>query len=289
MVSVAPIAEDDLPAVCRFLAHGFNAEADPDIWMTAFRHRWAAQQPNHGYMLQEDGAIVGVIGAIYSDQNIRGRPERFCNINNWYVDPAYRRHSLLLLSRLLAQKGIHFTNIRPQPEVAKICAALKFQYLDDGRVTYIVNVPGLPFLRRSEVLVDPEAIAAALSAADAKVFGDHRSCPGLVQLAVGSRADGFCHVAFHTAEIRRIPCIAVLHISDAGLFARHLPALRSHFLWRHHAPLARVETRLLPVTPPFARVLKREPHNMFLSKTLVPGDVSNLYTEIPAMHSKGFA
>jgi hypothetical protein len=289
MVSVVPITEEDLPAVCHFLARGFDPEAGPEVWMTAFRHRWAAQQPNHGYMLLDEGAIVGAIGAIYSDQDIRGTQERFCNINNWYVDPAYRRHSLLLLSRLLAQKGIHFTNLRPQPEVAKICAALKFQYLDDGRVTYIVNVPGLPFGRGSKVLVDSEAVAAALPAADAKVFRDHADCPGLVQLAVGSRVDGFCHVAFHTAEVRHIPCIAVLHISDARLFSRHLPALRSHFLWRHHAPLARVETRFLPVTPRFAIVLKREPHNMFLSKTLAPGDVSNLYTEIPAMHAKGFA
>jgi hypothetical protein len=287
MVSVLPVVENDLPAVCRFLARGFNAEAAPEIWMTAFHQPWAAQQPNYGYMLQDNGMIVGVIGAIYSDQMIRGRQERFCNINNWYVDPAYRRHSILLLSRLLAQRGVHFTNLRPQPDVAAIFAKLKFQYIDDGRVTYLLNFPRLLPLRHSKVLVEPQAIGEALPAADAKVYRDHMNCPGLIQVAVGSHHDGFCHVAFHKVAVRHIPCIAVLHVSDPQIFFHHLSALRGRFLLGHGAPIARVESRFLAATPRLAVELKRAPTNMFLSSTLSPADVSNLYTELPAMHAQG--
>lgn len=284
MVAVLPVTEKDLPEACRFLARGFQAAAAYEAWMTAFSQPWAAQQPNHGYMLQDNGRIVGVIGAIYSDQTIRGRCERFCNINNWYVDPAYRQHSILLLSRLLAEKGVHFTNLTPRPDLITLFTALKFQYVDDGRVTYLINVPRLR-PRDSQVLTATNEVAAALSAADAKVFRDHLNCPGLKQVALGSNADGFCHVAFYKTAIRRIPCIAILHVSNPARFSRHLPALRNHFL-RYGAPLARVGSRLLSATPGLAVELNRAPHNMFLSSTLAPGDVTNLYTELAALHAK---
>ncbi len=287
MVVVLPIADSDLPAVSRFLARGFHAEGEWEAWMTAFRQKWAARPPNHGYMLRDDGRIVGVIGAIYSDQIIRGRCERFCSINNWYVDPAYRQHSILLLSRLLAQKDVHFTNLTPRPDLIGLFTALKFHFVDDGRITYFFNLPRPPSPRRSEVLTEPEAIAAALLPADAKAFRDHLTCPGLRQVALGSSADGFCHVAFYKTAIRRIPCIAVIHVSNPRVFSRHLPALCNRFLFDHKAPLARIESRFLPTTPRLAIELKREPHNMFLSSTLAPADVSNLYTELPAMHARG--
>jgi hypothetical protein len=286
MVAVLPVTENDLPAACHFLARSFHAESASDTWMAAFRQQWAAQQPNYGFMLQDNGAIVGVIGAIYSDQTIRGRRERFCNINNWYVEPAYRRHSIMLLSRLLAQKDVHFTNFRPRPDLISLFMALKFQFVDDGRITYFLNGPRLTPLRRSEVLTDPSAAAAALGEADAKVFRDHLNCPGLKQVAVGSRADGFCHVAFYRTAIRHIPCILVLHVSDRKIFSRHLPALRSLFLFEHGAPIARIESRLLEVAPHLAIELKRKPHNVYLSSSLAPADVSSLYTEIAAMHAQ---
>ncbi len=284
MAAVLPVTETDLPEVCRFLARGFQAAAATDAWMAAFRQPWATQQPNHGYMLQDNGRIVGAIGAIYSDQTIRGRHERFCNINNWYVDPAYRQHSILLLSRLLAQKGVHFTNLTPRADLIDLFVALKFRYVDDGRVTYLLNVPQL-WSGASKTLADPAEIAAALAAADAKVFRDHAGCPGLRQVALGSNADGFCHVAFCKTTVRRIPCMAILHISDPRLFSRHLPALRSHLL-RHGAPLARVESRLLSATPQLAIELKRAPHKMLLSTTLAASDVTSLYTELAALHAK---
>jgi len=283
MVAVLPIAAKDLPEACRFLARGFQASDAQDAWMAAFSQSWAEHQPNHGYMLQDKGQIVGVIGAIYSDQMIRGRHERFCNVNNWYVDPAYRQHSILLLSRLLTQKGVHFTNLTPRADLLRLFTALKFQYVDDGRVIYILNVPQLR-LRDSKVLTDPDEIVAVLSWADAKVFRDHVSCLGLKQVALGSKADGFCHVAFCKTTVRRIPCITILHISNPMRFSRHLPALRRHFL-RYGAPLAQVESRLLSATPHLAIELKRAPHKMFLSHTLAPGDVTSLYTELAAMHA----
>jgi hypothetical protein len=283
MVAVLPITESDLPSVAAFLAKGFGAKEAAGSWLRAFQQPWAEQPPNYGFMLKDGGRIVGAIGAIYSDQVVHGRRERFCNINNWYVEPDFRRHSILLLSKLLAQPNLHFTNLTPRPDLVSMFLALRFRYIDDGRVTYLLNAPRMP--RGSRVLTNAEAIAASLPPVDAKAFRDHIACSGLGQVAVGSPADGFAHVAFYKTMIRHIPCISVLHVSAPGLLAKHLPALRSHFLTRQHAPLTRIDTRLLPAAVPLSVELKRPPHNMYLSRTLAPSDVSCLYTELAALHA----
>lgn len=286
MVAVLPITESELPVIANFLAQGFGAQQLAGSWLNAFRQPWAERPPNFGYMLKDGDRIVGAIGAIYSDQTVNGRRERFCNINNWYVEPEFRRHSLQLLSKLLAQPGLHFTNLTPRPDLVSMFLALKFKYIDDGRVTYLPNLPALP-RRGSKVLTAPDQIASALVPADAKVFRDHATCPGLGQVALGAEATGFTHVAFHRTAIKHIPCIAVLHVSSPRLLAQHLPALRSHFLLRHGAPLTRIDTRLIPERPALAVELQRPPHNMYLSRTLNPADVSCLYTELAALHAGG--
>jgi hypothetical protein len=286
MVAVLPITESELPDIASFLAHGFGARESAASWLSAFRQRWAEQPPNFGFMLKDGGRVVGAIGAIYSDQTVHGRRERFCNINNWYVEPEFRKHSILLLSKLLAQPGLHFTNLTPRPDLVTMFLALKFRYIDDGRVTYLFNTPALT-KRGTEVLTDPDRAAAALGSADAKVFRDHAACVGLGQLALGAQAEGFAHIAFHKTAVRHVPCIAVLHVSAPHLLARHLPALRSHFLVRHGAPLTRIDTRLLAAKPPLSVELRRPPHNMYLSRTLDPADVTCLYTELAALHAGG--
>ena len=287
MVAVLPIAEADLPDIAAFIARGFNAGDSAGMWLSAFRQPWAEEPPNYGFMLKADGRIVGAIGAIYSDQLVHGRRERFCNINNWYVEPDFRRHSILLLSKLLAQPELHFTNLTPRPDLIGMFLALKFRYLDDGRVTYLLNLPRLP-RGDSRVLVGDDAVAA-LPSAEVKVFRDHAGCAGLGQVALGSKRDGFTHVAFFRTTIKHVPCIAVLHAGDPGVLARHLPALRSHLLMRHQAPLTRIEARLLRARAPLAIELKRPPHNMYLSRSLQPSDVTCLYTEMAALHARGAA
>jgi hypothetical protein len=282
MVAVLPITQDDLPEVAAFLARGFGAQEAAGSWLRALRQPWAELPPNHGFMLKDGARIVGAIGAIYSDQIVQGRRERFCNINNWYVEPDFRRHSIVLLSKLLAQPRLHFTNLTPRSDLIDMFLALKFRYVDDGRVTYLLNTP---HLSTRKVLTGTTEIEAALPPADAKAFRDHASCPGLGQLAVGSASDGFTHVAFHRTVIRHVPCIAVLHVGAPHALVRSLPALRSHFLLRHRAPLTRIDARLLPERVPLSIRLKRPPHNMYLSRTLGPSDISCLYTELAAFRA----
>ena len=126
-LKVTPITAADLPAVGQFLHEHLNRRFTPERWIESLTHRWAAEVPNHGMQLRDSEQLVGVFCAIYSDQLIDGRIERFCNPHSWCVLESHRRHSIGLLLQLLRQKGYHFTMFTPNPKVAEVFRGLKFK------------------------------------------------------------------------------------------------------------------------------------------------------------------
>jgi len=276
--TLEPIRDDDLPAFCQFLTEHLSSERTPEKWAEAFQQDWGVAKPNCGFLIREEGRIVGGIGAIYAERLIRGRPERFCNITSWCVLEAYRAQSMRLAMAVVAQPGFHFTDLTPTEVVSKTLQFLKFKPMNERQVVW-PNVPW-PFSRLggTRVIADPDRIEEVLAAADAKVFRDHRHLPWLRHAAVG-RPGAFCHVVWKPNRLKGIAGAIVLAMSDAGLFLRYRRALGAHLLW-HGCLYTRVESRLLPRLPLLSRELAGFRSKVFRSDTLTEADISNLYSEI---------
>ena len=276
--TLEPIRDDDLPAFCQFLTEHLSSERTPEKWAEAFQQDWGVAKPNCGFLIREEGRIVGGIGAIYAERLIRGRPERFCNITSWCVLEACRAQSMRLAMAVVAQPGFHFTDLTPTEVVSKTLQFLKFKPMNERQVVW-PNVPW-PFSRLggTRVIADPDRIEEVLAAADAKVFRDHRHLPWLRHAAVG-RPGAFCHVVWKPNRLKGIAGAIVLAMSDAGLFLRYRRALGAHLLW-HGCLYTRVESRLLPRLPLLSRELAGFRSKVFRSDTLTEADISNLYSEI---------
>ena len=63
-------------------------EEGPELDLT-----WAADVPTHGFLLREEGRVVGALTALYSERQVAGRTERFCNVATWCVLPSHRSQS----------------------------------------------------------------------------------------------------------------------------------------------------------------------------------------------------
>ena len=171
-LSLEPILDTDLPRVGAFLHDHHDATRSPETWARVFRYPWEAAKPNNGFLLREGETIVGVVGAIYSDQQIRGAVERFCNITSWAVRESHRGHSTRLLMACLAQPGFHFTNYSPMPVVESILKFLKFTVLDQAYYVRF-NLPW-PLVSPYRIARGPAA-AALLHGSELRVFTDHQS------------------------------------------------------------------------------------------------------------------
>jgi hypothetical protein len=276
--TIEAITKDNLQEFADFLVQNMSYRRSSEAWIEGLSANWAAERPNFGYMLRDEGRVVGGIGAIYADRLIRGQTERFCNITSWCVLDDYRKFSMQLAMRLVAQEGIHLTDFSPTKVVAGALQFLKFQPLDEA-VIVLPNLPVPGFGWRVEM--DPVSIGQEFSGDLARKWLDHSAFPWLNQLLLG-RPGQWCHVIYKRRSFKGLPCASILHLSAGGIFLQGLAALKLHFLL-HGMVSTHVERRMLPAVPRIAKIRTGFNTKQFKSDTLSGNDIDYLYSESVAL------
>ena len=112
------IKESDVDAVADLLTRGF-AGRSYDYWIQGLRRQAFRSvpegYPRFGYMLDDDGAAVGVLLLIYTERKHGEETAIHCNLSSWYVDPAYRNYAPLLTKIAQRHKDVTYLNISPAP------------------------------------------------------------------------------------------------------------------------------------------------------------------------------
>jgi hypothetical protein len=278
-IRVRPITAADTGRVGAFLHANLNQRVAAEHWAAALDVPWTVDQPNAGFMLLDDETVVGAYLAFYSERDIDGRPERFCNLAAWCVRARYRLHSLRLLKALLAQKDYHFTDLSPSGNVVDVNRRLGFRFLD----TTTVLVPNLPWPSRpvrSAISSDPAVIERTLTGRDLVLYRDHAAAAAARHLVLIGDPE-WCYVVFRKERYRKVPGFAsILHVSNPKLFREMTRPLSRHLLLRHGAIGTLVEARIA-ARPPRPSVRLRFPkRRMFLSSRLEPSDIDYFYSEL---------
>ena len=281
-VGIAPIEEADLPAVGQFLNQNLNGRIPPETWVRSLIHPWCDSRPNFGFQARDGDRLVGVFCAIYSDQTIDGRRERFCNPHSWCMLNDYRSHSINLALRVLHQRGYHFTMLTPNPKVAEIFLHLGFKKLDDA----IVVFPNLPSINATVganiVTSDPDRISRSVPDSVREDFAAHRGIPWLQFVAFGKDND-ICLVVYKRGRWKRLPCARIIDISNPAAFDRHANLLTHHLLVRRGLLVSRVEERFLLREPRIAWSERRKQAKLASSLTLKDAQIRDLYSELVAL------
>lgn len=281
-MNVQPIREQDLDAVGEFLHAHLAKRISPQGWSDSLRHRWARAQPNFGMqLLADDGRRVGVLCALYSDQIIDGKPERFCNPHSWCVLDECRHASINLVLAVIRQRDYHFTMFTPNPKVAQIFLGLRFRTLDDG-LLYLPNLPRpWPAAGGGFVEARNEHIAARLSGAALAEFEAHRAIPWLHFVAFG-RAGDACLAIYKRGRWKKLSCALLAHLSDAAALQRHGHLLGAHLLSRGLL-VSRIEARFLAQAPTLAWHTQRRQPKLVSTRTLADGQIRDVYSELMAL------
>ena len=280
MIAIAPITNDDLFEATRFMREQLNHAIPHETWIAAFSQGWAADKPNNGFMLKDDSQIVGVLGAIYSEQQAGGNRQRFCNLTSLCVLPQYRARTLDLFARCLGQSEYNFTNFTPNPAVEKMSKLLKFRRIEGG--DYVLpHVPLPPTANRLSVVPGNRA-AQVLPSEIARVYRDHSGLPWLESLIIG-RGEQHCLVFYRAARISRLRAAAIVYVSDPELFRRYSRTIGGHLLLRHGLFASRVQRRFFSTAPPLAVGRPDDQARFYRGSALSDADISNLYSELVAL------
>ena len=134
-VRVRQIVESDIDRLADLLARGFHNH-NKQFWLQAVAcladHHPPDGLPQFGYLLENDGAPVGVILLIFSKMRRAGGCEIRGNVSSWYVEPAFRSYAALLVSCALKHKDVTYLNVTAAPSTRAIAEAQGYSRYSRG-------------------------------------------------------------------------------------------------------------------------------------------------------------
>ncbi|XHS77515.1 hypothetical protein ACFJGW_17585 [Burkholderiaceae bacterium UC74_6] len=276
---IEPVSADTLGEFAAFLHEHLNPALSIEGWVKALSHHWGEEpRPNHGYVLRDEGRIVGGIGALYASRSIQGKLHKTCNITSWCVLDDYRKQSMRLAMALTDQPGWDYTDFSPTEVVGGVLRFLKFTPLDE-RQTVLLALPWL--LAGGQSYSRQQDIESHLHGEALQQYRDHKDFPWLRHVIVGSGSD-WCHVIYKRMDFKGLPAARVWHVSRPELLAQYWRRLANALLWQGFASI-HLETRRAPADLWPTKVRSGFNAKVYRSDTLLPGEIDYLYSESMAM------
>jgi acetoacetyl-CoA synthetase len=286
-VEIRRATSEDIERICRFLEPAF-AGTSVAFWRGVLAYSWLppSEKTDYGEVLIADGKVAGFFGAMYSDRQVRGRRERFCNVFAWYVHPEHRRHSIALVASLVRRPGVTFVNVTPADHVVPIFRRLGFTLTDTERVIC------RPFSRRLltrgggrvSVLPHDRVTRDALEPAEFAIFQDHygRTVRRTVFEAGGERCLIVSKRMYWSGV--RYPRTDLYYVSNREFFERHFEQAVLRLLWSDKTVALHADPSLLGFVPRgstrIAATALYPSATLFKSATVGAGDVDRLYSEL---------
>jgi hypothetical protein len=227
------IGQSDIDGMADLLARGFRLRSR-SYWRRALEklgsHPTPAGLPKYGYLLENDGAPVGVILLIFSSIPSGGASTLRCNVSSWYVEPAFRSHAPLLISQAIKRKNVTYVNISPAPHTQPIVEAQGFTRYSNGQ---FVTVPafGRNFREQAKVIGIETHPDAQFELSELELLTVHKEygCASLWCVAAG-RAYPFVFIPRLVKGV--IPCTQLIYCRNIEDFVRFARPIGRHLAKR---------------------------------------------------------
>jgi hypothetical protein len=135
MVRCREMRDSDVEQVIDLLTQAFDRKRN--YWSAALQrlknHMTPSGLPKYGYVIDDDGTIVGAILLIFTAFDVNGKSEIRCNVSSWCVKPAYGSYATLLSMRAIRHPNVTFFNVSPAPHTWTILERQGFSRFATGR------------------------------------------------------------------------------------------------------------------------------------------------------------
>ena len=255
-----------------------NPQITRERWQRLFDYTWPVDEPARALVLRAGERHVGIVCTMYSDRLIAGRRERRCNVNSWYVEPAYRAQSLELMAAALSVPCDTMTALTPMRVHLPFYEQMGLQPLESG-LRILLPVPTAPLTSGFRATRDPQRIADLLDGEERTAFEQHRGqmCQHLLIYGKSAR----CYIAFTRTAGRRVSFSHLHHIGHLDLFLAALNLVKFELYRANRTLFTMIEERFLrghaiPSSCPAGLKAPR----LFRSARLRPEQIDNLHSEM---------
>jgi hypothetical protein len=177
--------------------------------------------PRFGYMLDLNGAAVGVLLLLYTSRNGGGDVAIQCNLSSWYVEPAFRNYAPMLTKIAQRHNEVTYLNISPATWTWPIIEAQGFSSYCSGLFF------SFPLLSRAASGMTVETVAPdtrtidGVSVAEVELLTRHARY-GCLSLVCRTPADGAFPFILLPMRIRRglfaPPAMQLVYCRDIAEF-----------------------------------------------------------------------
>jgi hypothetical protein len=226
------IEETDLEPVAALLTQGFPLHRRSE-WQRALErlraHAGPPNLPRFGYLLDCGGAPVGVILTICSSRAHGEGAAARCNLSSWFVEPTYRTYAPLLISNVLAHRGVDFVNVSPAAHTEPIIEAQGFSRYNEGQFVAVPALAPPPDAPAVRIIGGGDVPDVAYDPADLELMRAHASY-GCITLW-GVTAQGAHPFVLLPRLVKGVlPGTALIYCSDLADFVRLARPLGRHLL-----------------------------------------------------------
>jgi len=263
----------------------FEAFRNPPIpaahWRRLFHYSWPSRERMRGFVLRDGPRVVGFFGTILYERLIDGRVEKFADLTSWVTLPEYRNHSLRLFE---AVAGLHDRTLTCHTAIQSIHPLYRRIGFKELESKWIVILPNLNPLRpdgwfRGRIITAPGQILKKLDDREGACVRELASdiCHPMLVTHRGRK----CLMLFTRAKGRRFHFARIHHVSNREVFLACLDHIRWRMAIVSRALLLAIDARLLDGhIPPGGRETPLALVALYRSKTLRPGQIDNLYSEL---------
>ncbi len=280
MIRVEKVDCTDFKAIQDILTDIWAAGSE-DKGRKIFDYQWARDETHCGLILVDGDRTVGFLGMIFSRRQINQKMEKFCNLTSWYVHKDYRSRAISMILPLHGMQDYTITDLTPAKNVYAVQNKLGFKDLDTaGRLLLPVGRRLFqPKYAAMELTHDLAAIENKLEGQNLKIFNDHKPYPCFHFLLSGQDRD--CYIIYTKLKRKRIAYVHLHYISDPDLFGIAYRDIRKSILSHAGAYFILIDSRLVQNKKlPLSICLPYRAPKQYLSATLKPEQIDNLYSEI---------
>jgi hypothetical protein len=186
-----------------------------------------------GQLMIVDHKPVGVILTIGSRRRNGAQQRDVVNLSSWYIDEKHRWLAARMLSRVVADDSVTYTDLSPSPETMRLNERLGFQTAEQGVVLFFLPWTAVTGRGQGEVIPYERLPAGALASDDAVLLG-HHSDLGCIAGALRT-ADGYHPLLFHTVRRKGLPVARPVLAPSRQLIVDHIGPI-AWFLLKRGAP-----------------------------------------------------
>lgn len=278
MPTIRPVKPAETEAVCALLTRGFGRSLQ---WQNIFEHPWQHAAVPRGFVMIADGRLVGFLGLICTRRSIHGRDALVGNLTSWYVEPAARCWSNLLLASALQYKDVSFTAFTTMDISRALLRGFGFEPLDGTKIFLPPLLHATTMRHRAVLIFEPRAMWAWLDEADRRLVEDHLAYDCLPVVLVSQNRNTAMIIARRRLRPMlnlNMPYSDVFLCDRPDLLLRHLEQIKLALMKRQRTLGLSVSQQLFNGKPPGG--IRVPSQTLFRSSRFIASDMDKAYSEL---------